>query len=278
MDEPVGALRARPRAGAGPLILLSALAVSPLGYLLIGPLGSLTDKRLDPCSDAHPDRRAHGLDQRRHDCRSGATEGDWLVALEQEAGRGRQGRTWVSAGGNFYGSTLVRLRADDPAAQTLSLAAGLALVEAIDVAAPGQPLMLKWPNDVMLLGKKLAGILLERSGDRVAVGFGVNLANAPEIPGRESASLGGKLEPQAFAPLLAGSFARLLDLWRHSEPGQIAQVWMTRAHPAGTHLTVHSNSDEKISGRFEGVEPDGGLRLRLGDGTLDVVRAGDVEL
>ena len=79
--------------------------------------------------------------------------------------------------------------------------------------------MLKWPNDLMLLGKKLAGILLERSGDRVAVGFGVNLAAAPELAGRESASLGGKIAPQAFAPLLAGSFARLLELWRRQRAG-----------------------------------------------------------
>ncbi len=205
-------------------------------------------------------------------------DGDWLVALDQDAGRGRQGRTWLSAPGNFYGTTLVRLRQDDPPAQTLSLAAGLALVEAIDIAAPTQPLMLKWPNDVMLLGKKLAGILLERSGDRVAVGFGVNLASAPQLPDRKSAALGGKLSPQTFAPLLAGSFARLLGLWRESEPGLLAQAWLARAHPIGTKLTVHSNKDETVSGRFDGIEPDGALRLRRDDGALDIVRAGDVVL
>ena len=118
-------------------------------------------------------------------------EGRWLVALHQEAGKGRQGRSWVSAPGNFYGSTLVQLRADDPPAQTLSLAAGLALIEALEAAVPGQALMLKWPNDVMLAGKKLAGILLERNGDRVAVGFGVNLASAPELADRQGGSLGG---------------------------------------------------------------------------------------
>jgi len=71
-----------------------------------------------------------------------AVEGDWLVALAQAAGRGRQGRSWVSAEGNFYGSTLVNLRENDPPAQTLSLVAGLALIETIDVAVPGQPVML----------------------------------------------------------------------------------------------------------------------------------------
>lgn len=207
-----------------------------------------------------------------------AVEGDWLVALEQVAGKGRQGRSWVSAAGNFFGTTLVEMRDGDPPAQSLSLAAGLALVEAIDVAAPAQPLMLKWPNDVMLLGRKLAGILLERSGERVAVGFGVNLATAPELEGRPSAALGGKVMPEAFAPLLAGSFSRLLGLWRQSGSGLLVHAWLARAHPVGTRLTVHNSRDEVVSGRFDGLEPDGALRLSRGDGAFDIVRAGDVEL
>lgn len=207
-----------------------------------------------------------------------ANEGDWLVALHQDKGRGRQGRTWTSSEGNFYGSTLVRLRRDDPPAQSLSLIAGLALIETVDAAVPAQALMLKWPNDVMLLGRKLAGILLERSSDRVAVGFGVNLASAPLLQDRACASLSGQISPEAFAPLLAGSFARLLELWRRSEPALVAQAWLARAHPAGTRLSVHSSADEKVSGSFEGIEADGALRLRRDDCSLEVIRAGDVEL
>lgn len=180
--------------------------------------------------------------------------------------------------GNFYGSTLVWVRTGDPAPQTLSLAAGLALIEAVDVAVPGQPLQLKWPNDLMLAGNKLAGILLERSGDRIAVGFGVNLAGAPQLPNREGASLDGKIVPQAFAPLLAASFARLLHLWRESPPAMLAQAWLARAHPVGTQLTVHAGADEIVSGTFDGIDPDGALRLRRADGSLHVVRAGDVQL
>jgi BirA family biotin operon repressor/biotin-[acetyl-CoA-carboxylase] ligase len=198
--------------------------------------------------------------------------------LDQSAGKGRQGRTWVSSPGNFYGSTLVDLREADPPAQSLALVAGLALVEAIDAAVPGQPLMLKWPNDTMLLGKKLAGILLERSGSRVAVGFGVNLAAAPGLPDRKSASLGGEISPQAFAPLIAASIARLLNLWRNSEPALIGQAWLTRAHPVGTALTVHGSGNEVVSGRFDGLEPDGAMRLRRDDGSIEVVRAADVQL
>ena len=138
--------------------------------------------------------------------------------------------------------------------------------------------MLKWPNDLMLLGKKLAGILLERFGDRVVIGFGVNLASAPALPDRRTASLGGAITPEAFAPLLAASFGRLLGLWRSSDPSLLAQAWLARAHPIGTKLTVHSGAGEIVSGRFDGLEPDGALRLRRDDGSLELVRAGDVEL
>jgi BirA family transcriptional regulator, biotin operon repressor / biotin---[acetyl-CoA-carboxylase] ligase len=173
---------------------------------------------------------------------------------------------------------VVELRPADPPAPSLSLAAGLGLIEAVDVAVPAQPLMLKWPNDLMLLGKKLGGILLERSGDRVAIGFGVNLGTAPSLHDRPVASLDARMRPEAFAPLLAASFARLLDLWRASTPALLAHAWLARAHPLGTRLSVHATKDERVSGRFDGLEPDGALRLARDDGTVEIVRAGDVEL
>jgi len=205
-------------------------------------------------------------------------EGDWLVALTQEAGRGRQGREWISESGNFFGSTLVLLQKGNPPAPSLSLAAGLALIEAVDLAAPGLPLMLKWPNDLLLGTAKLGGILLERNGNRVVAGFGVNLGKAPHVEGRDVAALNGVLIPQAFAPLLAGSFARLLDLWRTTEPDAFAKAWLARAHPVGTRLTIHSAPGETTTGRFDGIEPDGALQLRREDGEIDIIRAGDVEL
>jgi BirA family biotin operon repressor/biotin-[acetyl-CoA-carboxylase] ligase len=207
-----------------------------------------------------------------------AVEGDWLVALDQTQGRGRQRREWVSANGNYFGSTLVRLQPGDTAAPSLSIAAGLALIEAVDAAVPDQALMLKWPNDLMLLGRKLAGILLERSGERVVIGFGVNLGAAPELADRRAASLASLVSPEAFAPLLAGSFARLLHLWRTSEPALLVHAWLARAHPVGTPLTVHGSAGELVKGRFDGLEPDGALRLRRDGHSLEIVRAGDVEL
>jgi BirA family biotin operon repressor/biotin-[acetyl-CoA-carboxylase] ligase len=138
--------------------------------------------------------------------------------------------------------------------------------------------MLKWPNDLMLAGKKLGGILLERHGDRVVIGFGANLASAPRLAGREAASLAGQITPEAFAPLLAGSFAQLLGLWRTTESSALARAWQERAHLPGTRLTVHVSKDETISGRFGGLDPDGALRLSLDDGSIQVIRAADVFL
>jgi len=209
-----------------------------------------------------------------------AVEGDWLVALRQEGGRGRHGRVWESIEGNFHGSTLVQVQPTDPPAPSLALAAGLALIEAVEIAAPGAALSLKWPNDLMLGDAKLAGILLERSGDRVVVGFGVNLADAPTVSGRKTTALSGlvSIAPQAFAPLLAGKFSQLLATWRSAEPARFARAWLTRAHPIGTPLEVHSGPGERISGTFEGIESDGAMQLKLGDGHIKIVRAGDVSL
>ena len=172
---------------------------------------------------------------------------------------------------------MIELSSADPPAPSLSLAAGLALMEAVNTAVPRQPLMLKWPNDLLLGGNKLAGILLERSGDRVVAGFGVNLAAAPKLPDRPAASLGGAITPEAFAPLLAGSFTRLLALWRSADPYALAQAWQERAHPVGTPLIVHVSADETISGRFAGIDSDGALRLDTVRGT-QTLRAGDVSL
>ena len=209
-----------------------------------------------------------------------AVEGDWLIALKQEGGKGRHGRVWESVEGNFHGSTLIQVRPEDPPAPSLTLAAGLALIEAIQVEAPSAPMKLKWPNDLMLGDAKLAGILLERSGDRIVAGFGVNLGGAPVIEGRKTAALKPikEIAPQAFAPLLASKFAQMLAAWRSADPTQFAQAWLAHAHPLGTALDVHCGPGERVTGVFDGIEPDGALRLRRTDGSVDIIRAADVFL
>jgi len=209
-------------------------------------------------------------------------EGAWLVANRQNAGRGRQGRGWLDGPGNFMGSTAVRLLPQDPAPASLSFVAALAVYEAVlgHLAAP-LALSLKWPNDVLLDGAKLAGILLERAGDAAVVGIGVNLAWSPEMADRATGHLktiGPAPDRDAFARGLAQSFDRELDRWRQFGLEPILARWLAAAHPAGSPLAVHGADGSRIAGTFDGLEPDGALRLRLADGTCRVIHAGDVTL
>src|SRR3954469_24646435 len=150
--------------------------------------------------------------------RAGAPEGTWLRAESQTGGRGRQGRGWDSPAGNLHASTLVRLAPGDPPAPTLALVAAVALHEVAAAFAPGAELIVKWPNDLLAGGAKLAGILLEREGDAVVIGFGANLAAAPAGLDRPTTSLaalaGAAPDPATFLDVLAGAFARWLGRWR----------------------------------------------------------------
>ncbi len=209
-------------------------------------------------------------------------EGHWLVADRQTAGRGRQGRRWLDEPGNFLGSTVVRLTPHDPAPATLSMVAALAVYESVLVHI-GLPdaLQLKWPNDLLLSGEKLCGILLERAGDVAVIGIGVNLAAAPYLPDREARHLGQigpAPERDTFARDLAHSFDRELDRWRQFGTGPLLARWLAAAHPRGTALSVHAADGERIGGVFDGLEPDGALRLRLADGHVRVIHAGDVAI
>jgi BirA family biotin operon repressor/biotin-[acetyl-CoA-carboxylase] ligase len=210
--------------------------------------------------------------------RTGATEGLWLRAERQTGGRGRQGRAWESPPGNFYASTLIRVRAGDPSPATLALTAAVALEEAVSVFAPG--VQLKWPNDLLIGGAKLSGILLERTGDAVVIGFGVNLAHHPtdlERPATSLAGHGDAPDPEIFAETLADSFARWVASWREGL-GPVRERWLARAHPAGTALTARLSDGSAIDGLFQGLDSDGALILRLADGTSHVIHAGDVFL
>ena len=210
-----------------------------------------------------------------------AREGDWLVARRQTAGRGRAGRQWEDGAGNFMGSTVVTLRPGDPLPQTLALVTGLAVAEAVS-AVPGAPrVMLKWPNDLLVDGAKLAGILLERAGDTVVIGVGVNLLRAPEVSGRATTALcghGAGIDPGDFAELLADRFAAALARWRNGDWDRLRADWLARAHPSGTALSVNDREGHPITGTFAGLGTDGAALLRLADGTVRPIHAGDVEL
>lgn len=233
-----------------------------------------------------------------------AEEGLWLRAERQTAGRGRQGRQWDSPAGNFYGSTLVRLRAGDPAAATLGFVAAVALAEVVaEIIEPSASaldggasrsllertaqqrgdrkggLRLKWPNDLLLHGAKLSGILLERAGDDVVIGIGVNLAHHPDLPDRPTTSLaahGAALDAAAFAPKLADAIARWIERWRADGFAPVRERWLELAHPIGSPLRAVLPDGDVVEGAFETLDAYGVLILHLADGTRRSIHAGDV--
>jgi BirA family biotin operon repressor/biotin-[acetyl-CoA-carboxylase] ligase len=209
-------------------------------------------------------------------------EGDWLVADRQTAGRGRQGRSWLDARGNFMGSTVVHVSPQNPSPASLSFVAALAVYETV-LPRIGNPreLQLKWPNDVLLGGSKFCGLLLEREGTSVVVGVGVNLAGAPELSDRRTrtlAELGPAPDRDAFAADLAAQFDLELARWRQYGLQPILNRWLAAAHPRGSALSVHEPNGSRIAGTFDGLDSDGALRLRLADGASRVIHAGDVML
>ena len=209
--------------------------------------------------------------------KAGAPEGLWLRAERQTGGRGRQGRGWHSPEGNLYASTLVRLHPSDPPAPSLAMVAAVALQEVVSAYAPVHQVLIKWPNDLLVEGAKLAGILLERSDDAVVIGIGVNLAEHPEWLERPATSLraltGSAPDPAVFLETLADAFARWLGRWRGEGLAPVRSRWLAAAHPIGTALSTSAGD-----GLFEGLDDTGALRLRLADGTSRVIHAGDIFL
>ncbi len=212
--------------------------------------------------------------------KGGEAEGLWVRADRQTRGRGRMGRDWASPLGNLYTSTLVRLRADDPPAATLGFVAAVSLRQTLAHFAPYAAFQIKWPNDVMANGAKLSGILLERAGDAVVVGIGVNLASHPDFADRQTISLAALMDvaPSAadFLDVLAEQFAKMVAAWRTQGLAQILALWQAAAHPVGTALNVSLPDGTALSGAFGGLGADGALNLCLADGTVRVIHAGDV--
>lgn len=176
------------------------------------------------------------------------------------------------------GSTVVQLRAGDPIAATLALVAGVALARTVATLAPMVDFQLKWPNDVLIDGAKCSGILLERTGDAVVIGMGVNLVSAPELPDRPTACLADKdarIDRDRFADVLAVAMVDALWVWRQEGVESVVRAWLPLGHPVGTPLHV---SEQGIDGFFDGLAPDGALRLRLGGGEIMLIHAGDIEL
>jgi BirA family transcriptional regulator, biotin operon repressor / biotin---[acetyl-CoA-carboxylase] ligase len=212
---------------------------------------------------------------------------EWILAHRQSAGRGRRGRAWAAPEGNFA-ATLVLCPVGDPREVALrSFVAALALFDAC-VAVTGRPegFALKWPNDLLLNGGKLAGILLESAGTgggvtRLSVGFGVNLVEAPKVGDVETGALrpvsllsetGIQVEPEDFLTFLAGAYAHYEDQFTRFGFEVIRTIWLDRAARLGQVITARAGASE-TTGTFQTVDAGGNLVLLTSQGRVAIPAA-----
>ena len=216
----------------------------------------------------------------------GEPEGLAVLALRQTKGRGSRGRAWDSPAGNLHLSVLLRPGEWARSAGQWSLLSGVALWQTVaDLVPSAAALRLKWPNDLLLDGRKLAGILIDSSADAsgrldwLVVGIGVNLAHAPPLAGRATASLAELVVPPAPAAAAARLLARL-DEWRRVRQREgfeaIRAAWLAHGPPMDEPVTLKLR-DRLVEGAFAGLGDDGGLKLRAG-GEVETFTTGDVLL
>lgn len=216
----------------------------------------------------------------------GAAEGTIIHARRQTAGRGRRGREWQSPEGNLYMSLLLRPHQPLEQASRLSFVSALALADALSsLAPPMMAISIKWPNDLLVQGRKCAGLLLESTAradgllDWLVIGVGVNLVSHPEdlpYPATDLAFEGAPdIEPETVMEAFARYFLRWSDTWLEKGFEPVRKAWLERAHGRGEPLEIRLER-ETFSGRFEGLDPDGALVVGLDDGSQRRVAAGDV--
>jgi BirA family biotin operon repressor/biotin-[acetyl-CoA-carboxylase] ligase len=204
---------------------------------------------------------------------TGVPEGTVVWSREQTGGRGRRGRHWASPPGNLYTSTILRPACAAPRAAELGFVAALAVADIVPV---GRPVRLKWPNDVLVDGGKIAGILLEsavgQAGqvDHVVAGIGLNVGFAPQLPEMRypGSALGGSVEA-ALERLTAALAARLVQ-WRRDGFETVRAAWLGKAGPIGAEVDVRLG-DELVRGRFAGLDRQGALLLETAAGPRKIV-------
>lgn len=249
--------------------------------------------------------RLHGFDSvgsTSNEAATAAQAGDvgdvWFCALQQTAGRGRRGRPWQSPHGNLAASLLIVPETDPAIAATLGFVAGVALNRALSEVVPGTRLKtgidgadltrgriaLKWPNDVLADGAKLAGILLEAQkrpdgGMAVVIGFGVNVVEAPEglpYPATSLRALGLDTSAETVFGALSDSWVEVIEIWdRGRGIAAVLDLWRQSAAGIGAEVAVNRDGDI-VRGIFETIDEAGRLIVRANDNSRIAITAGDV--
>lgn len=226
---------------------------------------------------------------------AGAPEGALVWASEQTAGRGRRGRGWSSPPGNLYLSMVLRPRVTSAAAAQIGFVAAIALGEAVAALLPdgADRIRYKWPNDLLVDGAKLAGILLEAGplqdlGDGISgpgyivAGIGANVVSAPTDTAYPATSLVASGAQHATADILLVRFAARFEagyrIWRDDGFDRVRGSWLLAGHRTGEALSVRTTQDQTIDGQFVDLDADGSLLLRLANGETRRISAGDVAM
>lgn len=219
----------------------------------------------------------------RRRAENGETGPVWLAARRQTAGRGRRGRAWETPTGNLAATYLTVTDKPPAEAAQLSFVAALAVADLLSEHVAAERIGLKWPNDPLLDGLKVSGILVESGrhadGLWLACGVGVNLAHAPVAAERPATALAqhdpSTPTPERALQRLSLSFDRWLDLWMREGFAPIREAWTRRAIGLGSACEARLGT-ETVNGVAEALEADGALRLRLPGGDVRRITAGDV--
>jgi BirA family biotin operon repressor/biotin-[acetyl-CoA-carboxylase] ligase len=209
---------------------------------------------------------------------AGETGPIWITTSLQTAGRGRRGRVWVSPNGNLAATLLLRPKRPIGVTAQLSFAAALAVSDITAELAPDAVVTVRWPNDVLADGRKLAGILLESGPGWLTVGIGINLAAFPdstEFPATSLAAVGvTPLPPDVALTMLAARFDHWYVTWMRDGFGPLRTVWLSRAQGLGHAIRVRLPLEEH-HGVFEGIDEQGALLLNE-QGKVRIIAAGEV--
>ena len=228
------------------------------------------------------------IDSTSEDAKRRAETGErgplWIMARRQTAGRGRRGRSWTSEVGNLFCTLL--FAPEQPASESarLSFVAALSVHDLVSQFCATADVRLKWPNDVLIDGRKCAGILLESAGEVggvlpwVSVGIGVNLSHAPDnvsYPATALAAYGVKVSADTAMGALMRAWDHWLAVWQDAGFSPIRDAWLARAEGLGRRVTARL-ADETVEGVFEGLDIQGGLVLRLDNASLRHISSGEV--
>jgi BirA family transcriptional regulator, biotin operon repressor / biotin---[acetyl-CoA-carboxylase] ligase len=226
----------------------------------------------------HHDKIGSTNDETRRMAAEGAPHGTVVHADEQTSGRGRLSHTWFSPPGNLYISILLRTGQPTTRVAELSFLAALAVADTVEALLPRQTrAILKWPNDVLISGAKVAGILLEQVDDATILGIGLNVLEAPSNAAYKTTTIvanGGIASVDGARDILLDRLGRHLSVWRSDGFAPIREQWLDRSYPIGAAIRA-SSAGKPVAGHFAGLDLDGALLLDTPQGRQRIV-AGDV--